>query len=85
MRHGPTSLLSPALAHLLAVRTQAKESFAADQPPEVRILKHLLTFEDPVELRSALQQAFTPSDAPSVLSAGPEDQLSTCAPLSWCR
>lgn len=57
---------------------QAKESFAAGQPPEVRILKHLLTFEDPVELRSALHQAFIPSNAPSVLSAGPEDQLATC-------
>lgn len=45
----------------------------------MRILKHLLTFEDPVDLRSALQQAFVPSDAPSVLSAGPEDLLSTCA------
>ena len=76
----------PPIEKLLSM--QAKESFAADQPAEVRILKHLLTFEDPMELRSALQQAFVPSDAPSVLSAGPEDLLSTCAAPPcipwWC-
>ena len=48
----------------------------------MRILKHLLTFEDPVELRSAMEQSFTPSETPHVLSAGAEDQLSTCAAAS---
>ncbi len=49
----------------------------------MRILKHLLTFEDPVDIRSALKEAFTPSETPHVLSAGPEDQLSTRASLCF--
>ena len=39
---------------------QAKESIAADQPPEVRILKHLLTIDGEVDMRDALNEAFTP-------------------------
>ena len=39
---------------------QAKESFAKMQPPEVRILKHLLTLESPAERAEQLRGAFTP-------------------------
>ena len=39
---------------------QAKESFAKMQPPEVRILKHLLTIESPAERAEQLRGAFTP-------------------------
>ena len=39
---------------------QAKESFAAMQPQSVRILKHLLWLESPLERREAMDQAFTP-------------------------
>lgn len=62
------------MAHLYF---KAKESFAADLPTEVRILKHILTMDDPMDVKSALGQAFVPSDTPNVVSAGPEIQLST--------
>ena len=39
---------------------QAKESFAKMQPPEVRILKHLLSLESPAERAEQLRCAFTP-------------------------
>jgi hypothetical protein len=39
---------------------QAKESFAQMQPPEVRILKHLLSLDDPKEREENLRGAFTP-------------------------
>lgn len=62
------------MAHLYF---KAKESFAADLPTEVRILKHILTMDDPMDVKSALGQAFVPSDTPNVVDAGPEVQLST--------
>ncbi len=39
---------------------QAKESFAKMQPPEVRILKHLLTIESPAQRAEEMRNAFTP-------------------------
>ena len=42
---------------------QAKESIAADQPAEVRILKHLLTVDGEADMREALNDAFTPGSA----------------------
>ncbi len=59
------------MAHLY---WRMKASMAALQPPEVRILKHLLALEDPLERRSGLEQAFTPGPE---LSTGGEDQLCT--------
>ena len=55
---------------------QAKESIAADQPPEVRILKHLLTVNGESEIREALDDAFTPGTAEQTADS---DFLSTCA------
>ena len=52
-----------------------KASMAELQPPAVRILKHLLSMEDPLERRSAMEQAFTPGPE---LQVGQEDMLSTC-------
>jgi hypothetical protein len=54
---------------------QMKASMAELQPPEVRILKHLLSMEDPLERQSGMEQAFTPGPE---LNAGQEDMLSTC-------
>lgn len=48
------------------------------QPPEVRILKHVLSIEDPAERRSALEEAFTPGPE---LATEQTDYLSTCAML----
>mmetsp|Transcript_47316 Transcript_47316/g.120752 ORF Transcript_47316/g.120752 Transcript_47316/m.120752 type:complete len:419 (-) Transcript_47316:13-1269(-) len=48
------------MAHLYF---KAKETAAAEQPPEVRILKHLLTMEDPMERNEAMDQAFEPGEA----------------------
>ncbi len=56
--------------------SQAKESIAADQPPEVRILKHLLTVSGESEMREALDDAFTPGTAEQTADS---DFLSTCA------
>ena len=39
---------------------QAKESFAKMQPPEVRILKHLLTLNSPAQRAEEMRNAFTP-------------------------
>lgn len=39
---------------------QAKESFAKMQPPEVRILKHLLTIDSPAQRAEEMRNAFTP-------------------------
>ena len=39
---------------------QAKEKFASEQPAEVRILKHLLTMDNPAEQRHSCEQAFAP-------------------------
>jgi hypothetical protein len=54
---------------------QMKASMAELQPPEVRILKHLLSMEDPLERRAGYEQAFTPGPE---LNAGQEDMLCTC-------
>ena len=47
---------------LLSVNScvQAKESFAKMQPPEVRILKHLLTLDSPAQRAEEMRNAFTP-------------------------
>ena len=39
---------------------QAKESFAKMQPPEVRILKHLLSIDSPAQRAEEMRGAFTP-------------------------
>lgn len=59
------------MAHLYF---KAKESFAAQQPPEVRIMKHLLALDDPRERSVALEEAFQPG--PEV-STGELDYLCT--------
>ncbi len=48
------------MAHLYF---KAKESFASQQPPEVRILKHLLSIDDPRQRMVALEEAFAPGPA----------------------
>ena len=53
---------------------QAKETLARQQPPEVRILKHLLTVESPNDLRAALEDAFSPG---ANLATETQDLLST--------
>ena len=60
---------------------QAKESFAADQPAEVRILKHLLTLEGDRDMQAALDDAFA---AGSPLQTKESDYLSTCASTPAC-
>ena len=47
------------------------------QPPEVRILKHLLSEEDPRQRRADLASAFEPGPD---LATEQQDFLSTCAP-----
>ncbi len=42
---------------------QAKESFAKMQPPEVRILKHLLTIDSPAQRAEEMRNAFTPAQS----------------------
>jgi hypothetical protein len=70
---------APALMHVMPCHphaaAQMKASMAELQPPEVRILKHLLSMEDPLERQSGMEQAFTPGPE---LNAGQEDMLSTC-------
>ena len=58
---------------------QAKESFAKLQPPEVRILKHLLQEESPTVRLELLGNAFTPGPELETVN---QDFLTTCAPLS---
>lgn len=59
------------MAHLY---WKAKESFSAQLPAEVRILKHLLSLEDPKERLAALGEAFTPGPE---LSTEDQDYLAT--------
>ena len=61
---------------MLPTLRQARESFAAQQPPEVRIMKHLLALDDPAERRGALGDAFTPG---AQLATATQDYLTTCA------
>lgn len=60
---------------------KAKEAASSMQPAEVRILKHLLTIEDPVLLKQAIFDAFVPGDVVSAshdyLSTTPVDLLKT--------
>jgi len=60
---------------------KAKETASAMQPPEVRILKYLLSIDDPVMLKQAIFDAFTPgkviSDSVDYLSTTPADLLKT--------
>lgn len=62
------------MAHLYF---KAKETAAAEQPPEVRILKHLLTMEDPMERNEAMDQAFEPGEAGK--DGADQDFLTSCA------
>lgn len=61
--------------------TKSKETLESQQPPVVRILKYLLTIEDPVELRKCLDDAFTPGQLPSAeldyLSSTPSELMKT--------
>lgn len=51
------------------------------QPPEVRILKHILSFEDPAERRAQLEEAFVPGPE---MATENEDFLSTCVLSRTC-
>ena len=53
---------------------------AALQPPEVRILKMLLSTEDALERVSLMDGAFTPGPE---LTVGETDYLSTCDCTVW--
>lgn len=53
---------------------QAKESFVAQQPASVRILKHLLWIESPSQRREAMDQAFQPGPQ---MATPTQDFLST--------
>lgn len=59
------------MAHLYF---KAKESFAAQQPPEVRILKYLLSVESPSDRYKLMEQAF--EQGPQLVT-GSQDYLST--------
>ena len=59
---------------------------AERQPPEVRILKHLLSTEDPLERFSLMDSAFTPGPELTVGEGQTAvDFLSTCAPAAPAR
>jgi len=76
-KHGePTACV---LSFILDVLLQAKESFAAQQPPAVRILKHLLWIDSPADRRKAMDEAFTPG---AELATSTQDFLTTCSPVS---
>ena len=47
------------------------------QPPELRILKHLLAEEDPKRRRQGLREAF--DSGPALAVAATQDYVSTCA------
>jgi hypothetical protein len=51
-----------------------KASMAELQPPAVRILKHILSLDDPAERQAALEQAFTPGPE---MAMGQDDMLYT--------
>ena len=53
-----------------------KASMAELQPPAVRILKHILSMDDPAARQAALEQAFTPGPD---MAMGQDDMLYTCA------
>ena len=60
------------MAHLYF---KMKDTTARQQPKEVRILKYILSLEDPQDQRNALEEAFTPGPE---LATGDEDLL-------WCQ
>jgi hypothetical protein len=62
------------MAHLY---WRMKAGLAEQQPKTVRILKHLLTIEDPMERASAMDQAFTPGPE---LSVDENTDLLFCTP-----
>ena len=62
------------MAHLYF---KMKETMGRQQPKEVRILKYLLSIEDPQEIRKGLEEAFTPGPE---LTVGDEDMLFCEAP-----
>jgi len=64
------------MAHLY---WRMKKSMAELQPPEVRILKMLLSTDDPLERVSLMEQAFTPG---AEMTVGETDYLNTCARAS---
>ena len=68
----------PLLANLakspVCANEQAKETLVQQQPPEVRILKHLLRIQSPQERQTALQDAFAPG---ADLQTEEQDLLST--------
>lgn len=63
------------MAHLYF---KAKESFAAQAPPEARILKFLLSVDDPGQRAALLEQALQPG---AELSTSSEDYLHTSPPV----
>ena len=63
------------MAHLYF---KMKETMGRQQPKEVRILKYLLSIEDPQEIRKGLEEAFTPGPE---LTVGDEDYLFCEAPV----
>ena len=64
---------------------KAKETASRQQPTEVRILKHLLSIEDPLVLKQAVFDAFVPGEAVSTsldyLSTTPAALLKTLETL----
>lgn len=65
------------MAHLYF---RAKENMAKNLPDEVRILRHLISIEDPLELRANLDDAFEPGETIDGWQSGVEggkDYLST--------
>jgi len=56
---------------------RAKANMGAMLPPEIRILRHVLTIEDPRERIQALSDAFTPGDTTEAFSQGDTDVLYT--------
>ena len=65
------------MAHLYF---KMKDTTARQQPKEVRILKYILSLEDPQDQRNALEEAFTPGPE---LATGDEDLL-WCQPMPTC-
>lgn len=62
------------LAHLYM---RAKSNMGAMLPPEIRILRHVLSIEDPRERVQALSDAFTPGETTEAFSKGETDVLFT--------
>lgn len=63
---------------MILIFSKMKSTVAEQQPPAVRILKHLLSMEDPLERLAAMDKAFTPGPE---LTSGGDDFLSTCVSL----